>query len=232
MIASTLLASLPTHRVRHPARYSRGLLRIFARYLQSGWRILDPMAGTGKIGRLKKFDSTLTIVANEIEREWAIGEDVYWFHTDAAHMTWAWNESFDAIITSPVYGNRMSDTYTDHTRRITYRAGLGRALHPENTGQMQWGEPYRQKHIAIYRECYRTLQPQGLFLLNVSDHVRDGRVVPVSAWHRDTLLELGMTLLNVHELKTPRTRFGKNHELRCGVEFVFVFQKLAINPEN
>lgn len=223
---STLPASLPITRPRHHARYSRGMLSVFARYVQNGWRILDPLAGTGKLARLKHFGFKGTIVCNELEPDWANEWQVdEWHYGDAEHMTWAADESFDAELTSPTYGNRMADAYTDHTRRNTYRAWLGRALHPANTGGMQWGHAYREKHIAIYKECLRVLKPRGLFLLNVSDHVRDGKVIPVSAWHCETLQALGMTLTETHEIETPRLRYGKNHALRCTVEYIFVLVK-------
>lgn len=221
-----MIQTLPTPRVSHPAKYSRGLLSLFAKHIQSGWRILDPFAGTGKLGRLKHFIPALTVVCNELEPEWATEPEVdEWHFGDAAQMAWATDASFDALVTSPVYGNRMSDTYTDHTKRLTYRAGLGHSLHPENTGQMQWGERYRVKHQAIYAECMRVLKPRGLFLLNVSDHIRAGQIMPVSQWHVKTLQALGLSIEAVHEIETPRARFGQNYAKRVRYEFVYVLQK-------
>lgn len=215
-----------TRVTKHPARYSRGMLKIFAQYMEDGWRVLDPMAGTGKAGRLKHFGKQITVVCNELEPEWALEESVdVWHHTDAAHMEWASDSEFDAIVTSVTYGNRMADKYTDHTKRLTYTAFLGRALHPANTGGMQWGAAYRAKHLEIYLECLRVLRPGGLFLLNVSDHIRDGRVMPVAAWHRDTLVSLDMTLSDTVALETPRARYGKNYDKRVGCEFIFALKK-------
>lgn len=215
-----------TRVAKHPARYSRGMLKIFASYLQDGWRVLDPLAGTGKAGRLKHFGKEITVVCNELEPEWALEDSVdEWHYGDAAHMDWAIDGEFDALVFSPVYGNRMSDTYTDHTKRITYRAGLGRPLHPENTGQLQWGEKYRVKHLAIYNECVRVLRAGGLMLCNVSNHIRDGVEVPVAPWHLACLRELGLALVQTHEIETPRVRLGKNYDKRVGCEYIFVLRK-------
>lgn len=225
----TLPPPVAYQRAKHPARFSKGMLAIFARYLERGWRVLDPLAGSGKIGKLKGWRQlNLTIVCNELEREWAINDQVDdWNFGDAAHMDWAGDEAFDAVITSPTYGNRMADTYTDATKRITYTAGLGRRLHPANTGSLQWGAAYREKHVEIYRECVRVLKTGGLFIVNISDHIRDGRVIPVSTWHRDALLSLGLELLDTQEIATPRVRYGQNHDKRVGCENIYVFRKVG-----
>jgi hypothetical protein len=56
--------------------------------------------------------------------------------------------TFDMVVTSPTYGNRMTDHHNakDGSRRITYTHNLGRTLTPGNSGAMQWGEDYRQLH--------------------------------------------------------------------------------------
>lgn len=213
-------------RVTHPARFSKGMLAIFAKYLKVGWKILDPMAGSCKIGRLKHFDPTLTIVANEIEREWATGEGIdALFHADAAHMDWASDGEFDALVSSVTYGNRMADKYTDATKRITYRAFLGHDLHPANTGSLQWGERYRAKHVEIYAECLRVLRAGGLFIVNVSNHIRDGKEIDVAGWHKQTLESFGLSLVAEHEIQTARARYGKNFDKRVGCEMIYVFEK-------
>ena len=50
--------------------------------------------------------------------------------------------TFDMVVTSPTYGNRMADHHNakDGRRRITYTHNLGRTLTPGNSGAMQWGE--------------------------------------------------------------------------------------------
>ena len=220
--------------VKHPAKYSDVLIPILAEWLRDAANVLDPMGGSGKLAAIKAYGYRGRVICNDLEPEWAAAENVangfavdQWQHSDAAAMTWAEDATFEAIATSPTYGNRMADHHNarDASRRMTYRHKLGRALHAENTGAMQWGAAYRHKHTAIYRECLRVLKPGGLFVLNVSDHIRGGRRVYVSKWHLDTLREMGLTLRACRAVKTPRMRSGANARARCPAEFVFLFEK-------
>src|SRR5690606_17672076 len=105
---------------------------------------------------------------------------------------------------------------------ITYRHCLGRPLNEENTGKMQWGGKYRQKHIEIYKECLRVLKPNGLMIVNVSDHIRKGEVVNVVKWHKEALTNLGMKLIDENKIHTPRMRFGKDTTSRVQHESILV----------
>ena len=83
------------------------------------------------------------------------------------------DESFDAVVTSPTYGNRFADKHNakDGSIRRSYTHDLGRTLHAENSGSMQWGQAYRDLHVKAWAECFRVVRPGGLFVLNISDHV-------------------------------------------------------------
>src|SRR5690606_20149612 len=144
--------AVATTQPKHPAKYTDSLLPVFARILRehAARSVLDPMAGVGKIGLLRDYGFAGRIVANEIEPEWAY-QAPPWVEvriSDAANMAWANDEEFDAIVTSPCYGNRMADHHDarDSSRRYTYRHMLGRPLHPANTGKLQWGEAYQEAH--------------------------------------------------------------------------------------
>lgn len=125
------------------------------------------------------------------------------------------------------YGNRMADHHNarDGSKRNTYKHALGRDLHTENTGAMQWGEAYRDKHRRVWTECRRLLKPGGRFVLNISDHIRGGKVMPVTDWHIRTLEGLGYTVQEHRQVKTPRQRHGANGHLRVDNEWVCVFEK-------
>jgi hypothetical protein len=101
---------------------------------------------------------------------------------------------------------------------------LGRALTAGNTGQLHWGEAYRDAHKLIYAECVRVLRPGGEFVLNISDHIRDGLVVPVSEWHTLILVELGLIYVSNTNIETPRMLFGANRK-RVPYEHVRRFSK-------
>ena len=143
-------------------------------------------------------------------------------------MPWAANGAFDAIATSPTYANRMADKHNakDGSRRITYTHRLGRELHFENTGRLQWGFQYRFKHREIWRECIRVLKYAGIFIVNVSDHIRDGQQIPVVEWHITILKEFGLTLVEDIKVPTPRMGYGANRRLRVDCEHILVWRKL------
>src|SRR5690606_6685178 len=118
-----LIVTVATMPPRHPAKYTDVLLPVFARILRGhgAQSVLDPMAGVGKIGLLRDYGFAGRIVANEIEPEWAAQAPAHVeMHVgDAANMTWARDGEFDAIVTSPTYGNRMADHHNarDGSRR-------------------------------------------------------------------------------------------------------------------
>ena len=123
--------------------------------------------------------------------------------------------TFDAICTSPTYGNRMADHHNarDASPRHTYRHVLGRPLTRGNSGALQWGdgiagEEYRALHVAVWTECRRVLKPGGIFVLNVKDHIRGGVLQEVTKWHSVALLMLGFvcTAARARALSRPAPR--------------------------
>lgn len=208
--------------MRHPAKFSEALLDEIAKHLGTGWRVLDPFAGTGRIHKLYPSVETYGV---EIEPEWAT------LHPrtivgDALALPFN-DESFDCIATSPTYGNRMADSHNarDGSRRMTYTHVLGRRLHENNSGALQWGEKYQSFHREAWAEAIRVLKPGGGFILNVSDHIRAGKRQYVTRWHLSTLFELGLELVSHHRIETPRMKNGQNAHLRIPYETVTVLEK-------
>jgi len=115
--------------------------------------------------------------------------------------------------------------------RNTYTHALGRPLTSGNTGAMQWGPAYREAHIAIWREADRLLAPNGRIILNCSDHIRAGKVVPVTQWHIDTICSLGYTVTQREQVQTPRNGFGQNGKARVAYEEVIRMDKTAQGEE-
>ena len=212
--------------VSHPARYSDSILAVMVEMLRGSRRVLDPFAGTGRIHELAAVLPGCHIVATEIEPEWAAFHPVGAVVGNALHLPFA-DGTFDAAATSPCYGNRMADHHhaRDGSRRLTYRHTLGRPLHPDNAGRLQWGAAYREFHRRAWREAWRVLQSGGRFVLNVKDHVRAGKRQEVTAWHVETLAALGFRLVVRREVETPSLRYGANGDLRVECEVVLLFEK-------
>ncbi len=216
--------------IKHPSTYSSVFIPKFAELLSNCNNVLDPFAGVGKLALIKDCGFNGRVICNEIEDEWT-NNDLYnvdeWHIGDAVNMGWAKDNSFDAICTSPTYGNRMADNFNakDSSKRITYRHYLGRELNNESTGKMQWGEKYKIKHINIYLECLRVLKPNGIMIVNISDHIRRGEVMPVTYWHKQQLVSLGMKFSEEIKIKTPRMGFGSNAKARVSHESILVFFK-------
>ncbi len=211
------------HGISHPARYSKKVLAIMAEELEGYVKVLDPFAGTGLIHELAEFGHVTWGV--EIEPEWA---DMHsnTFIGDATDLMFH-NESFDAIAVSPTFGNRMADHHVakDDSVRRSYTHDLGRTLHPNNSGQMQWGPAYCLLHKKAWKEAVRVLRPGGVFVLNVKDHIRKGERQKVSVWHLDTLLDLGLEVINMIPVPTRGFRVGENRDLRTLCEFVITLKK-------
>lgn len=225
-----------TKKITHPAKYSDSLLPVFAKYLIGKKYILDPFAGVGKIASLKQHGVNGMFFANDIERDWLgpndYGCDVITFE-DAETLEYPAG-FFDAICTSPTYGNRMADCFkaSDNSKRITYTHCLGHDLKDGNTGKMQWGKKYREKHRRIYLHLYDLLEPGGLFILNISNHIRAGMEIDVSGWHKETMESIGLVLIETIEVKTPRMGYGANAKVRTQCEYVHVFKKTELKNKS
>ncbi len=213
---AALLAPRP-----HPAVWSEAVLDAIALRIPLGGPIsvLDPFAGVGA-GRLGTAIGN-PVVGLELEPEWAIA-DPGTVVGSALAMPFA-DSTFDLVITSPTYGNRCADSHEakDDSKRITYRHKLGRMPTEGSSSVMQWGAAYRSFHMKAYKECRRVLKPGGKFILNISDHVRNFEVQPVTAFHVKALRAWGFVpVLPFNKVNTPRMGFGANRDARCEYEYV------------
>lgn len=210
--------------VSHPARFSSSLIETLAAVLGAYdvTSVLDPFAGTGRVHELEKWDYETTGV--EIETEWA-SLHPRTIRGDALKLRFR-DSSFDAIVTSPTYGNRLADHHnaSDPESRRSYTHDLGHELHQNNSGQLQWGDKYKAFHLLAWSEALRVLTDGGVFILNVKDHRRAGQWQYVSGWHVTALCRLGLELQFHIEVDSPSMRAGENRESRQS-EQVYVFLK-------
>lgn len=218
----------------HPAKFSRAIIIAAIELLEDDppARILDPFAGTGLVHDIADKLGADSI-GFEIEPEWAALHERT-VCADAGTVTRAMAGTFDAVVTSPTYGNRMADHHEarDESDRGTYRHRLGRELTDGNAGELPWaddhrGDDYRALHGDVWRRVVKLLAPGGRFVLNIKDHKREGRRAPVSAWHVATLLALGLIYVDDNAVPTKGTggALGDNADTRAGVEHVYLFRK-------
>jgi DNA modification methylase len=195
--------------------------------LKGDEKLLDPFGGTGKIFSLLEYHPSLNISSIEIEKEWA-SIDNRTIIANALDIPFSEN-AFDVICTSPTYGNRMADHHKakDNSKRMTYTHVLGRDLHKDNSGKMQWGDEYRSFHSHVWLECRRVLKNGGNMILNIKNHVRNGETQPVTEWHCDSLGSMGFEMVEHVHIVTPSMRMGSNFEKRIPCESVirFILQK-------
>ena len=216
---------------RHPAKYTDALIPYFYEEVKNCSNILDPFAGTGKIATIKDLGYNGTIYANDIERDWLepniYGCDYITFQ-DSEYLDYE-EGFFDAIVTSPTYGNRMADHHKakDGSRRITYTHCLGKELQSGNTGQMHFGEKYCDKHKKIYAHLFKLLKPEGKLVLNISNFIRRGEEVDVTKWTLETLQDVGFVLVDIIKVNTPRMRFGSNANKRVEYESILIMKKAS-----
>jgi len=211
--------------VAHPAVFSDVLMPIIAGSLKDTHReVLDPFAGVGKVHELRDLvDWEMHTVGIEIEPEWAtIHPDT--FIGDAHDLPFR-DREFDAVVTSPCYGNRFADSHDakDGSVRRSYTHDIGRKLHANNSGHMQWGDKYREFHEQAWAEIVRVLDDR--LVLNISDHIRNGERQYVSMWHTNVLANLGLTLKQQTPVQTRRMKAGANSQQRVDHELVMVFDR-------
>lgn len=227
--------------VKHPAKFSPEVKdTIFHAYQRFDCKgpILDPFAGVGGVHEIAERLG-VSSVGVELEPEWAGAYESRIGNAGEFHFTIVGSalappaKNFGTVITSPCYGNRMADHHEakDDSVRHTYRHYLGRPLRAENAGMLQWGVEYRRFHELAWEQAGRALRPAGHLILNISDHIRGGKVQQVCQWHADTLRNLGFVELGSFPVATRRQRHGANGDERVPCEMVYVFQYMNSNAE-
>jgi DNA modification methylase len=213
---------------KNPAKFTDSILEEIAKQVNHKnikGVCLDPFAGSGKIAKIKQF-TNIEIHCNDIEDGWKEDYDVdVWYHQDAEFLVT--DRTFDAIITSPTYGNRMADHHkaNDGSRRITYTHRYGQKLSDGNTGVMHFGKEYKDKHTRIFTNLRKLLKSNGLLMVNVSNFIRNGEEVDVVGWWKDMLTNVGFSFIEDVPIATPRMKFGANRTKRVQNENLLIWKR-------
>lgn len=236
----------------HPAKFSAPVLETLCSVVErlaliedpwgTPFKVLDPFGGIGGVFALESIPGVECFMY-ELEEEWAsqapahrqtnviVGDSLElmreWITENHYEPDPDGKAYFDAIVTSPVYGNRMADHHEakDESKRHTYRHYLGRPLTDGSAAGMQWGTDYRAFHLEAWRLATEMVRDGGWFVLNVSDHIRKRQRERVALWHLRELLALGWTLVDAKKVSTRRQRMGANGLARVDGEMVYVLQK-------
>ena len=220
--------------VKHPAKFSPSILDVIrdilsTRAVPEDALILDPFSGVGRCHDLG-WPRTVGV---ELEMPWCRVQEGPVVRGDSTALPFR-AHTFHAAVTSPTYGNRFADKHKakDGSVRRSYTHDLRTSLedpdytlHPGNTGGMKWGRDYWRVHGAVYDEVWRVLVDGGLFVVNVSDHIKNRKVVRVVDWHRRALAARGFEVVDVLDVETPRLRHGANRDARVDGEAVIVSLK-------
>lgn len=215
---------------KHPAPFTPTLIPMFAELLTDrgyvGKHILDPFAGVGRIHRLRDWEFSTTGV--EIQEKWAEQAEGT-LVGNVLHLVDLFGDDqfFDAVVTSPCYGNRFADKHNaqDGSVRRSYTHDHGEPLHPDNAGTLQWGDAYRNFHEAAWEQVDMMLPRGGHLLLNIKDHIRNKQRQFVAGWHVSTLCGMGFTLEEHVAVPSSGMRYGENHDARVIEEQIYVFRK-------
>lgn len=204
----------------HPAPFPDVAVNMARKHLEGYTWVLDPFAGVGGVHRLGYPWVTVGV---EIEPLWAFAHAMTQVG-DATKLMFP-DRIFEAVFTSPCYGNRMADHHNaqDGSRRVSYKHNLGQDLQPNNAGAMQWGDEYRALHKAAWEETSRVCERRSRFLLVIKNHIRKGEEQPVKEWHQAELQYLGYSLTSEETLPTQGMRYGANRQ-RCP-EYLMVFDR-------
>ena len=212
----------------HPAVYTLGVVPTFAALLRRGpLRVLDPFAGHGHIHKLRDLGDYST-AAVEMQEGWAAAHPDT-LCGDSRSLPFD-DDEFDAVATSPAYGNRLADyglsgPPADAALRRSYACSYGEPLLEGNAAALPFGPEYKEIHIAVWDEVVRVVRPGGVVLLNVKDFWCDGEHVGVSGWHLTHFTQrLGAEINATVSIESSGWTEADNGEWHLAGEWVFRLQ--------
>lgn len=224
----------------HPAKFNSQILlslqEIVDTIIHNGYatppKILDAFAGTGRIHDLHNCET----FGIEIEKPYA---DMHkrTRHGDATCLPYP-DDTFQAWVTSIVYGNRMSDSHKakEGSKRNTYTHTLRVSLddpdyelHDNNAGKMfYWNPDWKALHAEAFAEALRVVEPGGFIVVNVKNFYRttkgETKLCRPVEWCLSTLSSLGCSVVEVRKIECSGNGQGANGKVRVPYEHILVMQ--------
>ena len=217
---------------KHHTRYHPKIIEAIQQRIGHSKRILDPMAGTfERLRELERYENGWHQTHGiELENEWVIGYPHPRLRQGDARDLPFDNEYFDCVVVSPSYGNRDSDKtgdWWDNDDRLTYAAALRRNVSANSLCQPFDNPVYKSGHTHAWAESTRVLKTGGMFFINLKNHIKAGRIIPVSQWHREILRDiLKYVEIDDAAIPTPGRFSGANSGTRAEfAEKLYVFRK-------
>ncbi len=221
----------------HPAKFNKPLLVaidciLTAEGILPPATILDPMAGVGT-GVAHWNDLGYHAQGVELEPEWAMADPMVRIGDARKLSEYFGTSHFDAIITSPAYGNRMADKYAGDPKgsaRHTYRISLGRKLSEGSGAAEQYGDAYCNLHAQIVKQM--SFFAKDLVIVNMKNHIRNGEEVDVCLfWEKLIRISFPHWRMYAIEVPTAGQRHGANGDLRVDHEILIVAARNRIWPD-
>lgn len=244
---------------KHPAKWSQPVLDELAEIITTEharigscvMKVLDPFAGVGRQRLAKALSQTydVDVTGVDIQPECALNDPDTWTGSVLDVGKW-WPGVFDAIVTSPVYGNRLADKHVANDpckvcrgegvvggklchnckgSGLSYRGtyahtlrAMGGDLVSGSAAGIQWGDDYRAFHRHAIQAMITTTRSGGLLVINMSNHIRGGVEQPVVEWWIGAMLEAGCSLVDFRRVQTRRNRRGANGTVRVASEAIIV----------
>ncbi len=212
--------------VTHPAKFTEEQLFHIKGHLPVGKiTVFDPFAGVGTVAVLGE-NPIITVTGMEIEPEWADQSPIVETGDSIEYML-STRKRYDAVVTSPAYGNRLSDSYDgrDGSVRNTYRIALGRPLDEQNGARLSFHDEYKDFHTEAIEGMVRVTRKGGRVIVVVKNFIRVGEVVDVVGWWRSALHDAGLTEQAWIPIEALGMGYGSNRDERVKYEYILVWEK-------